>query len=81
MVKYFNGYNKVNNPSYLTKCHNPCARMLQMLRVYCDIMRFRILVVHRFSNVQMAHVIYKLNIVTKLNKKPMVHNAHLSEQL
>ena len=36
MINYFNGYTKVNNPSYLAECHYPCAMMLQMLLVYCD---------------------------------------------
>ena len=50
MIKYFNGYNKVNDPSYLSECHYPCDRMLQMLRVHCDTMR--LLNVGRTSNLQ-----------------------------
>ena len=35
MIKYLNGYKKVN----LNECHYPCARMVQILRVYCDFTR------------------------------------------
>ena len=30
MIKYFNGYIEVNDPSYLTECHYPFARMLKI---------------------------------------------------
>ena len=70
MIKYFNGYNKLNNPSYLTEC----VGMLHMLCVYCD--TTRLLNFGRTSVVQREYDQVKLYPTGTFLKICLIHNSN-----